>query len=439
MMASGPKLPRPPQGSKPVSVTEFVPFLSAKISILRSRLMLPGAITIAASLLLFGLLPNVGSSEVDITLFVEVLGSYLIFILLWVIYAYTETDKPIAALAFPIVVVAFLMLFKPVFATLSFVFGDVLPGRVSDNAGFAARLVGHFFGAGLPEELLKAVPTLFGLFLTLRSGMPKHRLLELIRVRGPLDGLVFGVAAGAAFTFIETIFIYVDRFGFFVLFPRVLSFSGHMAYSGIFGYFIGLAAIRSAVMPQLLLAGWLGAATLHALWDASGSLGGLSFAALAAFLCFVACLLKARQLEGKKSHLASGPDGSIVVGSSTARAPSQTATSSLLQPEGQASRVRESTFQLLVEGRIIPLQPGLRLELGKLPGLVHAKGIVVGVTTHPKDASIMGLQNLGERPWTAVYQGAPKQIDPQRNIRVSHGTLIAFGPVQGSIQEIGPT
>jgi hypothetical protein len=93
------------------------------------------------------------------------------------------------------------------------------------------------------------------------------------------------------------------------------------------------------------------------------------------------------------------------------------------------------TFQLLVEGRIIPLHPGLRVDLGRLPGLAHAKGIVFCVTTHPQHPSIMGLQNLGEQPWTAVYQGSPRQVDPQRNIRVSHGTLIAFGSVQGSIQE----
>jgi hypothetical protein len=169
---------------------------------------------------------------------------------------------------------------------------------------------------------------------------------------------------------------------------------------------------------------------------------GLAVSATAALFCFLACLLKARQLEGQKGHGPRGGGSIVGGGMSTALAPSllrDAAEASRAQPSAPAAAAKASTFQLLVEGRIIPLQPGLRLELGRLPGLAHAKGIMIGVTTHPKDPSVMGLQNLGTQPWTAVHEGSSKQIDPQRNIRVSHGTLIAFGPVQGSIQEISPS
>jgi hypothetical protein len=308
-----------------------------------------------------------------------------------------------------------------------------LPGRAAEDANFASRFMGQFIGAGLAEELVKAIPILIGLGITLRAHGPMSPLMELIRVRGPLDGILFGVAAGAAFTFIETLF-YVDRVGFLLLFPRVITFSGHMAYSGIFGYFIGLAAIRPAKWWQLILVGWCVAAVLHGLWNASSAMGMLALSAGVAFICFVACILKARQLEGQRSHNQVQPDDGSIVAGQSASAATSAGTSA-----GPVAAVRSSTFQLLIEGRIIPLQPGLRLDVGRLPGLGHANGVVFAVTTHPKDPTIMGLQNLGDKPWTAIHGGSPKQIDPQRNIRVSRGTLIAFGSVQGSIQEIGPT
>lgn len=428
-MASPPKLPNLPKSSKPLSLTEFVPIRSGKISVLRSGLLVPGAVTIAVSLTLF-----VFFDSDNATAFFSVFGAYLIFILLWAIYVYSRSDKPLVALLWPASVTAVLMLVPWLFAVFSFVFRTVLPGH--QNIFF----VSEFFGAGLLEELLKAVPTLIGLWITLGWRGPHRSLTELIRVRGPLDGVLFGVAAGGTFMWIETLLEYAPKFGPLLTIPRLLN-PGHMAYAGIFGYFIGLAAIRPGSLPLLLATGWISAAVLHALWDTgAGYTWVLAISSAAAFICFVACLLKARQLDGQVSHHHLNPaDHSIAVGppplppSLRSAVPAQPAAPG---PPAAAPVASDATFQLLVEGRIIPLRPGLQMDLGRLPGLTHAKGIIFAVTTHPKDPAVLGLQNLGTLPWNALIQGAPKTIDPQRNIRVAHGTLIAFGSVQGSIQQI---
>ena len=126
------------------------------------------------------------------------------------------------------------------------------------------------------------------------------------------------------------------------------------------------------------------------------------------------------------------PGGSILVGLPPGNIPARTTA----QPPAASAPVAREAFQLVVEGRLIPLQPGLQLELGKLPGFAHGKGIILAVTIHPTDPSILGLQNLGLAPWTAIHDGKSRQIDPKKNIRIAHGTLIAFGPVQGSIHRV---
>jgi RsiW-degrading membrane proteinase PrsW (M82 family) len=410
--------PSPPRQTRRLTFSEFVPIGSSKVSLLRSRLLPLGVVTIVFGFLLIALLPQV-DQPTSAELFFCALGVYLGLLLLFIVYEYAGSDKPILALAFSAGVVAIVLL-TPLFQVLDAPFQLVAPS--ADAPDFLSRWVGLFLGVGLPEELTKALPILFGLYLTLRPRPKPTKATDLLRVRGPLDGLLFGVAAGTAFTLVETLGPYMHAFGPLVMFPRLISVSGHTAYAGVFGYFIGLAAIRPGREVLLLPTGWFAAASLHAVWDASVSEPALLIAsAFASFICFLGCLLKARQLDGQVSRAPAGLDGggSIVVGASQTR---------------PAAKATEPTFQLFVEGRAIPLRPGFELDLARLPGLANATGVVFRVTTHPTEPSIMGLQNLGAQSWTATYKGAPRRIDPQRNIRISHGTLIAFGPVQGSIR-----
>ncbi len=73
-----------------------------------------------------------------------------------------------------------------------------------------------------------------------------------------------------------------------------------MAYSGYLGYFIGLSVLKPKKGWTILGVGYLTAATLHAMWDATAT----SFGALALVLVGVlsyaflaAAILKARALS----------------------------------------------------------------------------------------------------------------------------------------------
>jgi len=96
--------------------------------------------------------------------------------------------------------------------------------------------------------------------------------------------------------------------GLQLLIPRVLgSVAGHMAYSGYFGYFIGLSVLKPSKRWQILAVGYFSASLLHAFWNTSATIsswllvlvGGLSYAFLAA------AILKARTFSPRdqKSHL----------------------------------------------------------------------------------------------------------------------------------------
>jgi RsiW-degrading membrane proteinase PrsW (M82 family) len=77
-----------------------------------------------------------------------------------------------------------------------------------------------------------------------------------------------------------------------------------MAYSGYFGYFIGLSVLKSSQRWQILGIGYICAAVLHALWNSTGFItpillavvGVLSYAFLAS------AILKARALSPTRSQ-----------------------------------------------------------------------------------------------------------------------------------------
>jgi len=165
----------------------------------------------------------------------------------------------------------------------------------SSNA--LAVIAGDIFGTGLAEEGLKAVP-LMGLALmsvafaflcrrrrgrltALLSGVTAH-----FGLREPLDGIVLGAASGSGFFIYETLAQYVPMVidgakspangsfdGLVVLLARGLpELTAHSAYTGLFGYFIGLSVLRPGMALFLIPLGWLIAAVLHGAWDATSDL-----------------------------------------------------------------------------------------------------------------------------------------------------------------------
>jgi hypothetical protein len=144
------------------------------------------------------------------------------------------------------------------------------------------------------------------------------KLHELLRLRGPLDGMMIGIASGLTFTLLENMSQYIPEAGnavqqhggshdsrvlseLLLLIPRSLdSIVAHFAWAGISGYFIGLVVLRPRGWPILLAIGWLVPAFLHGAFDGlltSNLAWWVLPLDLVSFILFLACLLKARQLH----------------------------------------------------------------------------------------------------------------------------------------------
>src|SRR5262245_11266543 len=266
-------MPQLPPGSGTVSRTELIPFRSKKISIGRSGILAPGLATVLLCVFLF----TVRFDSVADTIYLTIygIGSYIIFMRCWLIYSYSGTNKPLWFYLFPCVFTAAVLLgYLPgVWLSLVTIFRRVLPGgNVADNAPFLTQFVSFFFGAGLLEELVKAIPifigVLIGFALARSRNVRPNSFLDFFAVRTPLDAMLVGLASGAGFVVIETFLEYVPRIirtaaqrsdeatgllaGLYLVIPRTLqSMAGHTGWSATFGYFIGLAVVRRASWLQL--------------------------------------------------------------------------------------------------------------------------------------------------------------------------------------------
>jgi RsiW-degrading membrane proteinase PrsW (M82 family) len=211
-----------------------------------------------------------------------------------------------------------------------------LQWRASDST--ALQLAGWFASAGLSEEGFKAWP-LFGL-VALGAGLSALsrrakgnvllvRLARCIGLYEPLDGIVLGVASGSGFFVRETLGQYVPNTmgdaqdagtqafdGLVLLLSRGLPhLADHSAWSGLFGYFIGLAVLRPDRAMFLLPLGWLSAAALHASWDGIGTVTDsgvviLSFLILLGLLSYAllaGAIFKAREISPRAAVAAGGP------------------------------------------------------------------------------------------------------------------------------------
>jgi RsiW-degrading membrane proteinase PrsW (M82 family) len=121
-------------------------------------------------------------------------------------------------------------------------------------------------GPGLVEELFKAIP-LFALSAYAKRN-PTFREFE---IREPLDGILLGSAAGFGFALAETFSSPTySSSGELILWRFLADIFGHAAYTGYFGYFIGLAEMRSHNRSRTIMTGLGFSFLVHNAWDFFG-------------------------------------------------------------------------------------------------------------------------------------------------------------------------
>ncbi|MBF2073457.1 MAG: PrsW family intramembrane metalloprotease [Synechococcales cyanobacterium C42_A2020_086] len=300
-----PASPPPPDG---VTLSQLFPILSTGRDLTRKAYLVPGIFTVSFVVLMFFSIGNP-------ILFNLLLAFYIAGIAFYFVYQLCGKPKPWWLLVCS-ALLTMVLLISPVLLIFLFVFRGILPGNIPDDnsAGLLRTFVQMFFGAGLMEELLKAIPVLLAYWIGARLRSP-HR--ERIGVWEPLDGILLGTASAVGFTLLETLGQYVpgvvndvtlqagteslgQLVGLQLLIPRILgSISGHMAYSGYFGYFIGLSVLKPARRWRILTVGYLTASLLHALWNTTGllNLGVTAVVGVVSYAFLTAAILQARKLS----------------------------------------------------------------------------------------------------------------------------------------------
>ncbi|MCL6434911.1 MAG: PrsW family intramembrane metalloprotease [Leptolyngbyaceae cyanobacterium HOT.MB2.61] len=302
----------PPREHEHVSLTQLFPIFSTGRHLTTKAYLLPGITTVAFVVSLF---LSVGTPQ----LFNMLLASYLAGAAYYFIYQLCGKHKP-WWLLMASAVTTILLLVSPVLSLFIYVFRDLLPGSIpkdDTSVSFPLLLVQMFFGAGLMEELLKALPVLGACLFGMGLRSPWR---EKYGVREPLDGILLGSASAVGFTLVETLGQYVPDIykatltagegaaqlaSLQLLIPRVLgSVAGHMAYSGYLGYFIGLSVLRPRRRWRILLVGYLTASLLHTLWNVTGTISPVLLAVVGvlSYAFLGAAILKARELSPTRSQ-----------------------------------------------------------------------------------------------------------------------------------------
>jgi RsiW-degrading membrane proteinase PrsW (M82 family) len=421
------------RGGQP-SQSELLPLGQKLGQVTRRPFFVPAIATIIVVLVLIA--SPTGSQTSMIAM-----GLFLLAALGWAMYKII--GKPAAWWAMPAVagVVAYLVSSK----LMGLFQGLYMSAGVAavKEPGFA-KMFYMLFRAALPEETIKAIPIVIGVYLA-------HKVLDRasawwqFRVAEPLDGMFIGAASGLGFSFQETVFQYAPRAGLGggeTLFMRVLSeLFGHVGWSAILGYFIGLAVLRPENRVKTIATGFAIAVLLHAAWNGLG--GGIWMAANAVISTLLVLTLaaKAREISPNRDALA---PSQIVAGFSqlnpllrgaapaaaAARAPA--ATPFMAEPLADAD-----VLVIQLGASRMPATPGARVYESQTPGLHAAAtdGIVAEVQTNPNDPSVLGIKNRSTAPWIVVSaDGARRELAPGRTTRIVRGTRVELGDAVAEIK-----
>jgi RsiW-degrading membrane proteinase PrsW (M82 family) len=392
-----------------ISRADLLPFATSFGELWHSAFLWPGATLAAftAALLILAAVKNE-------TGFFWCLGCLISLGNLFLIYMWCGKKMP--------------FLYMLAVAVLAFVIDAVLSPLVIA----AEAMMPAIIAPGVIEETLKILPVVIVLVGGLLLSHPLQREYGL---REPLDGIILAAASATGFAFLETMFIYMPKYGALISTPRLLvNIFSHIAYAGSFGYFIGLAALRHRRVIPAAIAVAIGfglANLLHDLWDAMRFYGsGLAIMSpihevVIATVCFVvlgSLIMKAREMSPEREFL--WPYGSLMPYRAPEVAP--------LPP----MPVLPGDIWLVISGRQLSLTETTHLTVRDIPCLTApaADGIVAEVREHPDDPTLLVLRNLSKETWEAVLPDhAVRKVEPAGTVRLLAGTRIVFGAQTGVV------
>ena len=266
----------------PPGLREFLPGLTGFHRLRQRGLVLPILGFAALVAFLFG--------TTDPDQFINVMGVGICLSIYVLLYRSCGQRKPWIVVGGVMAAEAFIMMqLLPVYA---FVFRRMTgTNALAHSKDFLSALVGHFVAAGLMEELMKMTPVIVLIAL---AGRTKSGDVKRWGVTEPLDAIVYACAAATVFVLIETLRQYVPdqirdvlnevaqrtndpKFGAAMGYlqatqlavARTLdSASGHLAFSGYFGYYVGLGLLRPRHQIRYWIGGYVGAAAIHGLSNA---------------------------------------------------------------------------------------------------------------------------------------------------------------------------
>jgi RsiW-degrading membrane proteinase PrsW (M82 family) len=483
--------PRPGGGGRNLSRSTIFPLLANRSALVSKGHLLPILATIIAGCSLLGAGSGVfawprlvDNDELNIAFQVYwILALYIAFMANFYIYSICGRAKPWWVIAALFAGMAAL-LWPPhlLFDVFAWPFYTVLPGRFANSSVVSLRILAAFFGPGLCEELFKALPLFALAWIGLNR---KGALARTIGITEPLDGILFGVAVASGFALSETLGQYVvgsvndalEPFtkavgvehgielgagtaafqGLILLLSRGLAFiAGHLAYTGVFGYFIGLAVLRPAIWKQLLALGWGTAAFLHGAWDAVGSIDSQSpitillvFVALAtlSYACLAAAILKARQLSPTRAWnfatvVRSGsppPAAAGAAGAASAHGFDAPRNAGAAPKPSGSSRTPSPAVTVPLIITIGPLTRAVTRDLridAQMLGSAGAEmepGPIARIDVDARDGGF-GLVNLTQRSWAVMLPGGQTiNLVAGRAVRLAPGVVIDFGGIKGAV------
>lgn len=462
-------------GSDSASMSELFPVMGEKKNLIKKGHLIGVGTVFIYAVVLMSVLENP-------VLFRNLLGIGIGVGVYFGLYLACGKAKPWYVLASATACTAMVMV-TPIWNLIYTIFYS-LPGTSEKPTGLIETLVTRVIATGGAEELTKILPVV-GLWFLGRKVWPKAGVTE------PLDGILLAMASAMGFVFVETLGQYATNisekfgnvFGLELAIVRILwAFKGHLAYSGYFGYFVGLAALKPKHAVKLLGIGYLCAAVMHGLWDTFADAGvvfqvllGVVFYAL-----LIAAILKARQLSPNRAEnfatmVVPQAAAAAAVASPTPRPtmpppppPPPVMRPVAPQPVAPQRPVAPPQRPVVLQSPVMPQPPvqphvapqpamkpvaanGLRLRVGvfllaledgsrfgarEIGGLTPAgpDGSVATVNHNPKDPSVLGLQNLSTTPWRATLPGGEvREVPCSKSVKLASGSKIDFGTVQGEV------